>query len=104
IKQFIYHVPRHHGEGNSTGKDQIYPHSTANPQNMKKAGEVLQLLTDDSIGAVTSFGDIQARAFSILERQKLTNLAVQIATNAKWDETTFQWEHIDQLARQFNVI
>src|SRR5699024_7447826 len=24
-----------------------------------------------------------------------------IATNAKWDETTFQWEHIDQLARQF---
>src|SRR5699024_8243422 len=28
------------------------------------------------------------------------NLADQIATNAKWDETTFQWEHSDQLARQ----
>src|SRR5699024_10627823 len=51
--------------------------------------------------ADTPFGDIQARAFAILERQKLTNLADQIATNAKWNETVLQWEHIDQLARQF---
>lgn len=101
INTLIYNVRRYIDESKSTAKDQIYQHYTENRQNMKKAGEVLQLLTDDSIGADTPFGDIQARAFSILERQKLTNLADQIATNAKWDETTFQWEHIDQLARQF---
>lgn len=101
INTLIYNVRRYIDESKSTAKDQIYQHYTENRQNMKKAGEVLQLLTDDSIGADTPFGDIQARAFSILERQKLTNLSDQIATNAKWDETTFQWEHIDQLARQF---
>lgn len=88
-------------ESKSTAKDQIYQHYAENRQNMKRAGEVLQLLTDDSIEADTPFGDIQARAFAILERQKLTNLADQIATNAKWNETVLQWEHIDQLARQF---
>src|SRR5699024_4047011 len=101
INTLIYNVRRYIDESKSTAKDQIYQHYTENRQNMKKAGEVLQLLTDDSIGADTPFGDIQARAFSILERQKLTNLADQIATNAKGNETVLQWEHIDQLARQF---
>lgn len=101
INTLIYNVRRYIDESKSTAKDQIYQHYAENRQNMKKAGEVLQLLTDDSIGTDTPFGDIQARAFSILERQKLTNLADQIATNAKWDETILQWEHIDQLARQF---
>ncbi|GGK08838.1 hypothetical protein GCM10007063_34110 [Lentibacillus kapialis] len=101
INTLIYNVRRYIDESKSTAKDQIYQHYAENRQNMKKAGEVLQLLTDDSIEADTPFGDIQARAFSILEQQKLTNLADQIATNAKWDETILQWEHIDQLARQF---
>src|SRR5699024_3536215 len=101
INTFIYNVRQYIDEAKSTAKDQIYQHYAENRQNMKRAGEVLQLLTDDSIEADTPFGDIQARAFNILERQKLTNLADQIATNAKWDETVLQWEHIDQLARQF---
>ena len=101
INTLIYNVRRYIDESKSTAKDQIYQHYAENRQNMKRAGEVLQLLTDDSIEADTPFGDIQARAFAILERQKLTNLADQIATNAKWNETVLQWEHIDQLARQF---
>lgn len=101
INTFIYNVRRYIDESKSTAKDKMYQHYAENRQNMKRAGEVLQLLTDDSIEADTPFGDIQSRAFAILERQKLTNLADQIATNAKWDETVLQWEHIDQLARQF---
>lgn len=36
-----------------------------------------------------------------MEPQKLASLADQIVTNANWDETALQWEHVDQLARQF---
>src|SRR5699024_11303352 len=72
INTLIYNVRRFIDESKSTAKEQIYQHYTENRQNMKKAGEVLQLLTDDSIEADTPFGDIQARAFSILERQNVT--------------------------------
>jgi hypothetical protein len=40
-------------------------------------------------------------AFALLERRKLADIADQIATNAKFDEIAFQWEHIDKLAGQF---
>jgi len=71
-------------EAKSSAKDQVYEHYTQNHQNMKKAGEVLKLLTDDSIAADTPFHDIQKKAFSILERQKLSSLANQIIKNTKW--------------------
>src|SRR5699024_9776422 len=101
INTLIYNVRRYIDESKSTAKDQIYQHYTENRQNMKKAGEVLQLLTDDSIVADTTFRDIQPRPFSIVEMQTPTNLDDQIATNSKRGETTFQCEHIDQLALQY---
>lgn len=101
INTFIYNVRRYVDEAKLTAKDQVYQRYTENRQNMKKAGEVLKLLTDDDIAADTPFGDIQKKAFSILEPQKLASLADQIVTNANWDETALQWEHVDQLARQF---
>ncbi|WP_373896185.1 Tn3 family transposase [Virgibacillus sp. CBA3643] len=101
INTLIYNVRRYVDETKSIAKDQVYERYTENRQNMQKAGEVLKLLTDDDIAAETPFHDIQKKAFSILERQKLTSVADQIVTNAKWDETALQWEHIDQLAHQF---
>lgn len=101
INTLIYNVRRYMDEAKSTAKDYIYESHTENRQNMQKAGEVLQLLTDDDIAADTPFHDIQEKAFSILGRQKLTQLADQITTNAKWDEMALQWERIDQLASQF---
>lgn len=101
INTLIYNVRRYIDEAKSTAKYQVYQRYAENRQNMKRAGEVLKLLTDDSIQSDTPFGDIQEKAFSILERPKLDNLADQIVTNSKWDETALQWEHIDQLDRQF---
>lgn len=39
--------------------------------------------------------------FAILDRDNLEVLADQIVTNTKFDETAFQWKHIDQLAQRF---
>jgi tRNA U54 and U55 pseudouridine synthase Pus10 len=99
INTFTYRVRRYTDEEKSA--ERIYESHLESSQDMKKAGEVLQLFTDDHIPADTPFQEIQNRAFAILERPKLSTIADQIVTNAKLDEVAFRWEHIDQLARQF---
>ncbi|WP_240903647.1 Tn3 family transposase [Chengkuizengella sediminis] len=81
--------------------ERIYDYYAESNQNMKKAGEVLKIFTDDQIPASTPFQDVQDQAFAILERQKLKSIVDQITTNTKFDETSFQLEHIDYLARRF---
>jgi len=101
INTLIYNVRHYIDESKATAKEQVYEIATESNQNMKKAGQVLKIFTDDRIEINTLFRDVQAKAFSILERQKLVDIADQIVTNAKFDETAFQWEHIDKLALQF---
>lgn len=101
INTFIYSVRGYTDEAKLAAKERVYECHTESNQDMKKAGEVLKLFTNDHIPADTTFKDIQSRAFTILERQKLESVAKQITTNIKYDETSFQWEHIDQQARRF---
>ena len=101
INTLIYNVRRYTDESKFKAKEQVYESYTENGQNIKKAGQVLKIFTDDSIGIDTPFRDVQATAFAILERQKIIDIAEQISTNAKLDETAFQWEHIGELAHQF---
>jgi TnpA family transposase len=79
----------------------VYEHRIESNQDLKKAGQVLKLFTDDSIAEDTPFSRVQTKAFSILERQKLDFIADHIVTNVSFDETAFQWEHVDKLAHQF---
>lgn len=101
INTLIYNVRHYIDESKSTAKEQVYALATESNQNMKKAGQVLKIFTHDRMEINTLFIDVQTKAFSILERQKLVDIADQIVTNAKFDETTFQWEYIDTLAFQF---
>jgi len=64
---------------------------------------VLKLFTNDSISENTPFHQVQAQAFGILNRQKLDFIADHIAKNVKFDETAFQWEHVDKLSHQFKL-
>lgn len=101
INTFIYSVRGYIDDAKLTAKERIYECYPESNQDMKKAGELLKIFTNDHITAGTPFKDIQSRAFTILERQKLESMATQITTNIKYDETAFQWEHIDQQARRF---
>jgi len=101
INTFIYFFRRYSDEAKGAAKDRVYECHIESSQNLKKAGQVLNLFTNDSIASNTPFQDVQATAFAILEREKIADVATQIVTNAKFDETIFQWEHVDKLARQF---
>ncbi|MEC0665330.1 hypothetical protein P8864_05170 [Priestia flexa] len=101
INTLIYSVRGYADEAKLAAKERVYECYTESNQDIKKAGELLKIFTDDHIPANTPFRDIQDRAFTILERQKLESVAKQITTNIKYDETAFQWEHIGQQARRF---
>lgn len=101
INSLIYNVRRYVEESKVAAKEQVYEYRIEGNQNLQKAGQILKLFTDDTIAETTPFQEVQTKAFEILERQKLAFLAEHIATQTSFDETAFQWEHIDTLARQF---
>ena len=89
----IYHVRRYGDEAKSEAKERVYHQRVEGNDNLKKAGKLLKLFTDDSIAEHTPFWEVRAKAFGILERQKIDSVAALIATEARFDETAFQWVH-----------
>ena len=101
INSLIYNVRRYVEESKLVAKEKVYEYRVEGNQNLQKAGQILKLFTDDTIAENITFQAVRIRAFEILERKKLAVLAEHIATQASFDETAFQWEHVDTLARQF---
>jgi hypothetical protein len=101
ISSLRYNVKRYVEATKDAAKEQVYAYRLEGNQNLQKAGQVLKIFTDDSIAKSASFQEIQTRAFEILERQKLDFVAEHIVSQAKFDETAFQWGHVDTLAPQF---
>ena len=101
INSFIYHVRQYIDEAKAAAKDCVYEYRLEHNRNLYKAGQVLKLFTDDTIAGQTPFETVRTRAFTILERRKLEQMADHITENAKLDETLFQWEHVDKMANRF---
>lgn len=101
ISSLRYNVRRYVEASKGAAKEQVYEYRIEGNQNLQKAGQVLKLFTDDSIAQTASFQEVQAQAFAILERPKLNFVAEHIVSQAKFDETAFQWAHVDTLAPQF---
>ncbi len=97
---FIHHVNHFHDEAKTTAKVQAAEERMDSNQDMPKAGLVLKLFTVNQ-PPETPFSAVQAKAFAILEPQRLTRVAEYIAHEATIDETVVQWEHIDAMARRF---
>jgi hypothetical protein len=98
IQCLIYNVRRFSDEAKAAAKERVYELRIENNQNLCKAGQVLKLFTDEEIAENTPFENVQARAFAILARPKLEYIADHIVRQVSFDETTFQWEYLDQLA------
>lgn len=101
LNSLIHKVKQYVEDSKVAAKERVYEYRIENNHNLAKAGQVLKLFTDDSIPEDASFQSVQAMAFDILDRQKLAFVAEHIVTEATFDETAFQWEHIDTLAQGF---
>ncbi len=101
LVSLIHHVRRYADGAKEAAKDRVYDHHVERNENLQKAGQVLKLFTTADTAEQMPFREVQAKAFAILERQKLDFIADHITKNARFDETAFQWEHVDNLALQF---
>jgi len=101
INCLIYDVRRYIDDAKDYAKERVYESIIESNQDLQKAGKVLKIFTDDSIADDAPFYQVQAKAFGILERQKLDSIADHITKNVRFNEIAFQWEHVDKLAPQF---
>jgi hypothetical protein len=101
INSLIHHVRRYHEAAKTVAKERVYASRSEGNEDLDRAGQVLRLFTDDGIPQQTPFHHVRAKAFSILERDKIDCVADHITTKMTFDETAFQWEHMDELAHQF---
>jgi TnpA family transposase len=101
INSFLYHMRQFTDAAKQAAKEKVYEYRLEQTRDLRKAGQVLKLFTDDAIPPQTPFGEVQARAFAILERQRLDRLANDIADDIALDETALQWDFMDGKAMQF---
>ncbi|MFL5657034.1 MAG: Tn3 family transposase [Ktedonobacteraceae bacterium] len=97
---FIQLVKQYADEAKATAKETVYEYRHASNHDLPKAGEVLKLFTAEDEGN-TLFGTVQEKAFALLDRQRLANVAEYLVNEASFDENAFEWEHIDSMARRF---
>ena len=49
------------------------------------------------------FEEVRRKAFALLPAARLDSVAEYLATNARFDETAFQWQHLDKAAQRFKL-
>ncbi len=101
LNSLIHKVKQYVEDSKVAAKERVYEYRVEGNQNLQKAGQILKFFTTNDIDETTPFREVQAKAFEILDRQKLAFVADHIVTEATFDETAFQWAHVDTLAQQF---
>jgi TnpA family transposase len=99
---FIHLVRTYLDEAKAVAKQTVYDYRVASNQDLPKAGLILKLLTTEQ-PRETSFEQVQAEAFAILDRSRLNRVADYIVTETAFDEHAFLWAHVDVLARRFKA-
>jgi TnpA family transposase len=103
LNSLLYHVRQYTDAAKQAAQERVYEYRLEQTRDLRKAGQVLKLFTDDAIPPQTPFGQVQARAFAILDRQRLDRLASEIAEDETLDETALQWEFVDSKAMRFKL-
>jgi TnpA family transposase len=103
LNALLYYVRQYAAAAKQAAKERVYEYRLEQTRDLRKAGHVLKLFTDDAISPQTPFGQVQARAFTILDRQRLDRLAGEITEDETLDETALQWEFVDGKAMRFKL-
>ena len=101
IQCFIHNVRQYRDAAKEDGKEQVYQQRREGNEQLDKAAQVLRLFTDPSIAEQTPFHEVRAKAFRILDGPHIDFVADHSTTDVQFDETAYQWQHIDALASQF---
>ena len=103
IQSLMHHVRRHGDDARAAAKEQVYDFRIAANADLPKVGGILRLFTDDSVLGTAPFREVRRKAFAMLGKARLGSMAEYLTTTARFDETAFQWEHIDDAAQRFKL-
>ncbi len=103
IQSLVHHVRRHGDDAKAAAKELVYNLRVATNDDMPRSGQVLKFFTDWSIAGSTPFDEVRQRAFAMLSADRLDSVAECLVSNAQFDETALQWEHLDKAAQRFKV-
>lgn len=99
----LNHYMRHYWDSaRKSARERIYLSQKETGENIRKAGKALEVFLDDSMDATTPIAVVREQAFTILEREKLSQAARHMTSGtAALDEITCQWEYVDTVSSQF---
>ena len=100
IEAFIHLVDQYEGQAKvaaEAAQQQAFIDAT---ENLKAAGEVLNLFIDESIPAQTSFAEVKEKAFSFLEKERFAAVS-DYMRNIAFDKVAYQWTHYATLSAKF---
>jgi len=100
LNTFIYHVNKLTEEAEEKAKEQMALEKLEGNKNLKNAGKILALFTDDAIPDDTLFGKIKEKAFTILSKEQFTVVSRYIL-NATLDQKAYEWKQIVLLSPKF---
>lgn len=103
LMSLIYYIRKFVDATKVAAKERVYEHRVETNRDLKKAAQILNFFTDGSIGKNVPFREIQEKAFRILNREKMEQVAAHIAAKVGFDEKAFRWDHIDRLGHQFKL-
>ena len=103
IQSLMHHVRRHGDDARTAAKEQVYNFRITANADLPKVGVILKLFTDDSVPGTMPFREVRRKAFAILGKARLDSMAEYLTTTVRFDETAFQWEHIDDAAQRFKL-
>ena len=102
INCLLSSCPTVHREAKEAAKERVYAYHTESNESLHKAGQVLKLFTDDRIAAESPLpGRAGQGLYDSRPASRSTSLPPISPRQARFDETGFQWEHLDGLAPQF---
>ncbi len=103
IQSLLHHVRKHTGDARGAAKDLVYAARTATNDDMPKGGQILKLFTDSAIAGSTPLEEVRQKAFTVLPEARLNAVAEYLGNEAQFDETAFEWQHLDKVAHRFKL-
>ncbi len=102
INTFLYHVSKFIDVAKKAAREQMAEEKLEGNRNLKNAGKILGLFTDETIPDETIFGTIKERAFAILTKEQFP-IVSRYMTNATLDESAYEWEQYVRLSQKFKL-
>lgn len=102
VDAFIHYVDQYEKQAKLASEAAAIQAMTEVSTNMKAAGRVLDMFTDQSIPGKTPFSEIKQRAFSLLEPERFALLS-NYMRNIEFDKTAFEWSYYGKLQSKFKL-